>query len=262
VLDLVAEARKADHGLDASDLHAVARLEAFCVAFSQLDSKQISGPSHFQAFVEQYVDAGWEEHLHFDTVLTNIFGISPKASEYLRKTHIKVVEKDREEEVSLEHHSFRWLAKAFKGYGPVGCLTDVVNLVYAMLRLPQPLEASEEAAISAVSELQKYLDQGQVDRLWIPTHLAHDAEADDSLVWLLLERVHRMRGTTLQVLIQLPAEAKFDEVETHLTEHHAANVRIFRDKDYMNGKAVGNVWLAGTAQNQSLCQHQVQLGGC
>jgi len=242
VLELVAEARKPEMGLDESDLAAVTNIEKFSVAFSKLDGKKISGPAEFKTFVEQFVEPGWEDHLHFDTVLVKNFGISQPVSEKLRKTTIKVVEKDVESEVSLEHHALRWLTKAFKGYGPVGCLTDLVNLVYALLNMQQPGEASEEAAMAAVSRFQEILDARKFSELWLPTHLAHDAESDDALTWLLLEYLHQEQGTELEVLIQLPADEKVNDVAEFLKNHKAKHVQVFRDADSSNAKAVGSTW--------------------
>lgn len=242
VLDLVTEARKPELEFDDADLKAVEKLESFSKAFGKLNGKAISGPAEFQTFVEQYVAPGWEDHLHFDSVLIKNFGFSQSASEKLRNTKIKVIDKDVESEVSLEHHALRWLTKAFKGYGPVGCLTDVVNLVYAMLSMPQPAEASEEAAMDAVSKFQEKLDQRKFDDLWIPTHLAHDAESDDSLTWLLLEHLHKLQGTRLEVLIQLPAEEKLNDVCDLLKSYKDKFVQVFRDQDSSNGKAVGGTW--------------------
>lgn len=144
--------------------------------------------------------------------------------------------------MSLEHHALRWLTKAFKGYGPVGCLTDVVNLMYGMLNMEQPKEASEDAAIETVRKFQDKLNRRDFNDMWIPTHLAHDAESDDSLVWLILEHIHRLKGTELQVLIQLPSDEKVADCVEFLRVH-GPTVQVFTDKDSSNGKAVNGTWI-------------------
>lgn len=246
VLDLAQEARKSNF-VDAANMAAVDRLESFCKEFETLKDDRIQGPDQFQQFVERHVPPGWEDKLHFDHVLTGNFGFEQSVSDKLRKMTIMVADTDKDApahstyEVTLEHHALRWLTKAFRGYGPVGCLTDVVNLVYAMFGLAQPAVASEQAAIVAVEKLQDRLQRRDFTGLWIPTHLVHDAESDDALSWLLLEHIHREMGTSLQVLIQLPHEDKFDEIAAFL-QSHPANVEVFRDKDSSNGKAVGNTW--------------------
>jgi len=241
VMDLVREARKPEANLNQENLDAVARLEKFCLGFEALDRTTIAGPLAFKEFVEQHVKAGWEDQLHFDSVLVANFGFDKSASDWLRKAEISVLEKDKEVQVSLEHHAVRWLAKAFRGYGPVGCLTDVVNLVYAMLGRPQPLEASEDAAIEVMQAFQDRLSRKDFAGLWIPTHLVHDAESDDALSWLLLEHIHKLNNTRLEVLIQLPADEKLDSVASFL-KSHSAGVQVFRDKDSTNGKAVSGTW--------------------
>jgi hypothetical protein len=154
---------------------------------------------------------------------------------------IVVVEKDQEMDVTLEHHSLRWLTKAFRGYGPVGCLTDLVNLVYAVLKMEQPKEASEEAVMDAVNRLRDKMKRNDLTDLWIPTHLVHDGESDDALTWLLLQRLHELQKTRMEVLIQMPLEAALDEI-SHFLKNHGTKVQVFRDKDSSNGKAVSNTW--------------------
>jgi len=211
---------------------------------------KITGPEQWIEFVEKHAPKGWQDRLHFDVVLVENFGFDREVSDKLKSTTIQVQEKDSMVDVSLEHHSLRWLTKAFKGYGPVGCLTDLVNLVYAMLNLPQPAEAEEQAAIAAIEQMKDKLAKGDFKGMWIPTHLVHDAESDDSLSWLLLEHVHQLQKTQLQVLIQLPADEKIDDFVNYMkTDHPVTKLRptrlqVFRDKDSSNQKAVESTWKA------------------
>jgi len=242
VLDMCKEARNLP--LYSSNVEAVDKLEAFCKDFVTLDTPdglKITNPDLWEAFVAKHVSWGWQDRLHFDHVLTGNFGFGEDMATALREKTVKIMEKDKEMEVTLEHHALRWLAKAFKGYGPVGCLTDVVNLVYAIFKMEQPSEAREDAAVEAVQKLQEKMDKGDFSELWIPTHLVHDAESDDSLSWLLLEYIHSKMGSQLQVLIQLPQDEKIDPISAYLTSH-SSNVQVFRDKDSSNGKAVASTW--------------------
>jgi len=145
------------------------------------------------------------------------------------------------DDVTLEHHSLRWLTKAFRGFGPVGCLTDLVNLVYAVLEMEQPKEASEEAVMDAVDRLGDKMKRKDMTELWVPTHLVHDGEADDALAWLLIERLHEIQKTHLEVLIQMPQEAALDDI-SHFLNTHGPHVQVFRDEESSNGKAVISTW--------------------
>lgn len=240
VLELVEECREPAAGMDAESLKSVTKLENFAKGFSAIDAKKISGPKEFEEFVHKHVSPGWEDKLHFDHVL-GMFGFTKEVSDKIRAMTIVVVEKDKEMDVTLEHHSLRWLTKAFRGYGPVGCLTDLVNLVYAVLKMEQPKEASEEAVMDAMKRLEEKMKKNDLADLWIPTHLAHDAESDDALTWLLLQRLHELQKTRLEVLIQMPPEAAQDEISQFL-KGHGTKIQVFRDKDSSNGKAVSNTW--------------------
>jgi len=128
-----------------------------------------------------------------------------------------------------------------------------------MLSLEQPKEASEHEAIKAILKFKEHLDSKNFGNLWVPTHLVHDAESDDSLSWLLLERMHRIieeeqgKSSKLKVLIQLPSDPGkdkktgqpiIDEVATFLSKEQAkrCDVQIFRDESSSNGKAVASTW--------------------
>ena len=72
---------------------------------------------------------------------------------------------------------FQWLAKAFGAYGVQGALSDVVNLICAMMSRVSPMSPSPAAAeVQGVVEqfVQRHRAPG-LD-LWLPTHMIHDAE--------------------------------------------------------------------------------------
>ena len=153
--------------------------------------------------------AGWESRLHFDHVLQN-FGFDDDAAKRLRGTkHTETDPKSGEETTQdLETFSFRWLGKAFSGYSVKGCLTDVVNLLFAMAELyddgKDPKELAESEIARKLTEVVTKVNKGDFSGLWVPTHIVHDSESDDLLCWLLLEHIHKKLGSDLQVLVQFP----------------------------------------------------------
>ena len=200
---------------------AVARLEAFVEAFGALDVRSVGSLAEWRSFVDGHVcnPGEWETKLHFRHVLTACFGFEDATSEALRATeHEEKDEKTGKVEVStLEHYSVRWLSKGLGAYGPVGCLGDAVNLVLAMQNEAQPEDVSEVALVSALERMKSALDEpSELRSLWVPTHLAHDCETDDTLSWLLLERVRLLRGEGApKVLVQLPPDARLDAAAAH-----------------------------------------------
>lgn len=244
-MDLVKEARKESSNLDAKNLAAADKLEAFINGFGALngpDGVKIQGVDQWEEFVAQHVPPGWQDKLHFETVLTDNFGFDKEVADRLRRTNITVEEKGKESQVSLEQHALRWLTKAFKGYGPVGCLADVVNLIHAMMNLTQTEEADEKVVIDVVEQFEERLSKKEFRTMWIPTHLVHDAESDDALTWLLLEYIHRLLGTQLEVCIQLPLEETLDDIAAFLRSKHPSSCQVYRDKDAANGKAILAAW--------------------
>ena len=72
--------------------------------------------------------------------------------------------------------------------------------------------------------------------LWFPTHFQHDAETDDTLCWLLLERLSRMlHQPSPKILVQLPAGKEFHSIAQHM---RSKGVTVFLDADSHNAKAV------------------------
>jgi len=186
------------------------RLERFATAFENLGVDEIRGPDEWKRFVEGHVAAGWESRLHFDHVLQN-FGFDDDAAKQLRGTkHTETDPKSGEETTQdLETFSFRWLGKAFSGYSVKGCLTDVVNLLFAMAELyddgkEDPKKLAESEIARKLTKVVTQVNKGDLSGLWVPTHIVHDSESDDLLCWLLLEHIHKKLGSDLQVLVQFP----------------------------------------------------------
>lgn len=243
VMDLVDAASNRVDCASGQNQLAVQRLRAFVEEFRELKSGvTIKSPEDFCRFVEQHVPPGWEDRLHFDHLLSSNFGFEEQTAAELRDMTIKFEDKGEIKEEKAENYSLRWLGKAFKGYGPVGCLTDVVNLIYAMTS-PYPPEVAEEKIVTSVVEQFKLrLDSKDFQSLWIPSHIVHDAEVDDSLVWLLLEYVHRLQGTELHVMVQLPPGDTFDSLEGKVRAHAGSRCTTFRDPDSGNSKPIKSTW--------------------
>merc|ERR1711920_1002737 len=126
----------------------------------------------WSTFVNRYARSGWERKLHFDHLLDN-FGFDKEASDVLRKQ--EYIYPDGEA-VTLESHAFRWLSKAFAAYGVEGCMTDVVNLIFAMMGIiPKDLDEGQIAAY-VDSFREDYLLRKDFSKLWIPNYFVMDAE--------------------------------------------------------------------------------------
>ena len=210
------------------------KLERFATAFENLAVAEVPGPDEWKSFVEQHVAEGWESRLHFDHVLQN-FGFDDDAAKKLRGT--KYAETDgKTGEVTthdLETFAFRWLGKAFSGYSVKGCLTDVVNLVFAMAELDDdgtdPKDLLESQIADKITAVVTKVNRGDLSGLWVPTHIVHDSESDDLLCWLLLEQIHKTLGSDLQVLVQFPpvrraaARTSPSPLATHSCRPHACS---------------------------------------
>jgi len=197
-----------------------------------LKSADVTDVGVWASFVNRYASNGWAQKLHFDHLLDN-FGFDKEASDVLRKQEVKSSDG---EIVTLEHHAFRWLSKAFAAYGVEGCMTDVVNLIFAMMGVvPQNLDEGNTAAY--VDQFrEEVLLKKDFSKLWIPSYFVMDAEVDDSLAWVILEYVHEARRTRLKTFVQLPNDEPINEVAAKLEK--LSDVYVFRDPEAKNQKAV------------------------
>lgn len=200
-------------------------------AFEALDRASVPDIASWQAFVLEHVPAGWESRLHFDHLLEN-FGFAREASDELRATQFV---KEDGEKVTFEQHAFRWLSKAFSAYGPGGALTDVVNLAFAMSGA-SARGLSDLDIAGQIDRVTSKVMAGDLQGLWVPTELFMDCEVDDCMCWTLLQYIHESRGTTLNVLAQLPADQELDVLEGRWAR--LPGCQVWRDPESRNAKAV------------------------
>jgi len=212
---------------------AITKCEQWVDAFHNLNSDSIANLAGWHSFVEQYVPKGWQQKLHFDVVLSN-FGFEDETAKELAQHPYD----DEGKPTNLQHYCLRWLAKSFAGFGPVGCLTDVANLVFAMLHDTLPNQVSEPDVVACMQVFKERLESGNFDELWIPDLLAIDCELDDMLCWLLIEYIYRRtkRPAALRVLIQLPEDAALNSDAERLGK--LGGTVVFRDPGSRNAEAV------------------------
>ena len=145
--------------------------------------------------------------------------------------------------MSLEQYSLRWLSKAMAGYNVAGCLTDVANLIFAMNGDPPTKVPSEKDVADVIEKVTGKLRARDWAGLWIPSEMVHDAETDDQLAWLLLRHIHNCRGTTLQVLVQLPTPTlEATELEEFDVRFKEQGCETFRDPSSRNAKAIKHTY--------------------
>jgi hypothetical protein len=214
---------------------ALNKLESFAKEFEALAPADVPDLNAWDAFLGKHVGKGWEQRLHFDSILGN-FGFEEEAATKLRK--MCYVWPDGEK-VPFEQHALRWLSKAFAAFGPAGTVTDIVNLAFGMMSAPTA-RIDEGNVVDIVGRFGQKIASKDFQDLWIPTHFAMDAETDDSLCWLILEYIHRARGSKLNLMVQLPTDPVVDGLATDLTK--AGIGKILRDPDSANTNAIKKYW--------------------
>merc|ERR1719382_206792 len=101
-------------------------------------------------------------------------------------------------------------------------------------------QIDEGGIAEMVEKFRQKIASKDFEDLWIPTHFAMDAETDDSLCWLILEYIHRARGSKLNLMVQLPTDPVVDGLATDFTKAGIGN--ILRDPDSANTDAIKKYW--------------------
>ena len=131
----------------------------------------------------------YEENLSFDRMLS-VFGVDNATTAAIQAHEISEKKDGTVETSFLEQFSLRWLGKALIGLKPKGCLTDLVNLIFAM-ESKEPNKDMPEREIVETFKLfaekikAPFHRETALQNLWIPDMLMHDAENDDMLCWVL-----------------------------------------------------------------------------
>lgn len=232
---------------------AVKKLSEFADAFSKLDPKTITNVSDWRKFVTPYVveanKAVWPNKLAFRDVLGN-FGFDQAFADKLRSTKKKVKDDKTgvESDSTWENEGCRWVAKSLGAYKPVGCLVDVVNLIFAMLeKRPEDVEKMKMAPDAEVqikrviAEFVGRLKNKDFKKLWVPNYTLLDCEVDDMLAWCLLKYIHSTMKTKYCVLVQLPADEFAEKMKPELRKKEPG-LKHFTDPGSRNLKAIQHLW--------------------
>jgi len=221
------------------DKDAFDKVRLFADAFAKLDPKTVTTEAQWKQWVSQYVPDDYQDNLSFDRMLSN-FGVDDDTARAVREHEITEEKDGKKDTNTLEQHSLRWLGKALTGFKPKGCLTDLVNLLFAMERKEPKKDMPEREIVQTIKDVHQKIKKltEQPQDLWIPDILMHDAENDDMLCWVLLDFIRdTLKLKPLEVHIQLPYSDKFDGLVDgwkKLGEH----VTAFKDVNSLNEAAL------------------------
>lgn len=163
------------------------RIIEFLTKFEALDITTIRCFDDWNEWIikENKIDKNWSSKLHIDNILT-LFEIETN-------------------EISITN--LKWLSRIVSAYGLIGCLTDIINLKYALNITNFDFE-----------------DQKNI---WIPDLLIHDGETDDLLCVVLLKYLN----PNLKIIMQLPIDKIFDIIEI---KFNSQGWTILRDPESKN----------------------------
>jgi len=124
----------------------------------------------------------------------------------------------------------------FLAYGPQVLVTDIVNLIFAMMQMDKSCLRQEDKIVEVIDKFNEKLKEDDLDDLWIPTHFIMDAESDDFMAWAIIEYVHRLQGTDLELLVQLAPDPELDALAGKLAGKMQCS--LIRDKGSRNAEAI------------------------
>jgi hypothetical protein len=189
-------------------------IKEFLNNVERLEPGSITSMDDWSFFLQQnQIPNTWKSKLHENDVL-GLFNIDHF---YTTKSNI------------------RWLSKIIAGFNITGCLTDVVNLLYCLFDDDNKSYFQFNSLYSLINTIQNTKRQ-----LWIPDVFIHDGERDDMLCLILLTWLN----PNLQVIVQLPCDAQFDELEH---QFDLKKWKILRDPNSRNQKALLSSYFKSTS---------------
>lgn len=185
------------------------------------------------------IASGWESKLHVDHVL-QLFGISDEQSKLILSTTADKYG------TTFKDYAVTWISKALCGYKPKGCLTDVANLIVAMMTGSDQKKApptTHDDVIALLTKFKALLEDDDVGpkTLWIPDVMLMDLETDDiacvALVIGVLRRLEKKYSgfpQGLDVHVQLPVKIQLSICA--FVDY--MGWQVVRDPDTRNAEAV------------------------
>lgn len=168
------------------------------------------------------IPQNYMEHLHVSEVL-QLFGCDKYTAKEILET--------KYEDTTLGQYSVRWLSKALSAYKIEGCLTDVVNLIYAMTKhksvsLDKSDNQTESDIVEVINHFKGAIDDDLLGCIhWWPDIFIHDCEVDDVLCRIII----KLFNNKVIELIQVPL---INQVPFKIDDD-----RAFYDEDSKNAKS-------------------------
>ena len=209
------------------------RIDAFLTALAALDTATIVSQDNWEAFLRsQNIAVDWKTRMDFADVL-GLFGLTQSEADFVRASGFT---KPSGRTTTYQDECLRWLPRLVGCYKLNGCVTDVVNLAYACLRV-DPTDHSESDVATTVRRFADAVLAGDTNLLKVHTVYGHDMESDDGICWVILQYLNTLCGTNLRVIVQLPPGA-----ETLVTLCTSSNAASFMDPKSGNLEALQNIY--------------------
>ena len=174
----------------------------------------------WQMAVESTLQKTWQEirtNSDKNKVLT-LFGFTERQAEFIacQMTH----ENSKKVQEPFGDYVLSMFMKGFMLITIPGCFADVCNTIFAVRGKEESsnIETTEAVIDDFINDVIKKCNYSE---LWIPTHVAHDAEKDDELSLVLLEYLNvckhqHDRVPSISQLAQIPAKIRDGDVLTRL----------------------------------------------
>lgn len=215
----------------AEALHAANRLDDFA-NFVSAGNWGVSTTDDWVALLSRKYGCGWQDLLHVDDVL-RIFRFPADVLEFCATA--------KHRGRTWRDYAVRWVPKGFQAFGLPGSLSDLVNLIRAVMKRDLDEQLSIEQVVAMVEEFKKRIEEDDLADLWVPTHMVHDAEMDDMLALTVATYLREKMGGELEVLVQLPQDPALTTVKTNM-ETKLEKTQVFFDSSACNQQAVRQFW--------------------
>lgn len=211
---------------------------------AQIDFKKDDAVEKYNELLKtHFSDMNIEDNLEFSKFL-RLFNLP---DDFIQRV---LTEKVPNEDETYAHHSLRWIINAISCHkmGP-GCMTDVVNTIFAMMDRKTPTEDIEEEVVCTLGCFAHILENHEEEKsdlaeLWLPEVYIADMESDDELSYGLLcyvkylMEMKDMETNHIHLICQVP-----QGFEPFVSMVRRCREYVFEDPDSANRDALNLYWM-------------------
>jgi hypothetical protein len=201
-----------------------AKMDFVIICIEDLDRSSIKSMNDWNNFIINSccLPVDWQYRLHFNDCL-QLIGVTDDDAKEIQTTQYN----DKGNITTYGQYAMRWWSKIIGGYKVIGCMTDFINLIFAIM-IKDPTGMDPKQVFDVIEEFVIQLKNKDFTNMWIPNYILHDSELDDMEVWVTIQYICNELGIKLIVLAQMPdirIDNSLRDTVMNINDQHKQSIR-------------------------------------